>query len=387
MCRLTNRRKCKIICKGLQKFLSTHEIGGYSMNNKNSPTNVTIQQVAEKAGVSTASVSRVLNDSSLVTSELKTRVLQAIEELGYYPNRAARHLRAGVVRKVGVLFADISNPFFTSVLAGIESALQQAEYVLVLGNSNEDARIEQLHLNAFLEEGVAGIIFAATTTEKERYQFVLQAGVPMLSIDRTVEGLKIDTITINNVDAAYHATNHLIDLGHKHIAFISGPENRTTARYRQIGYLQAMKDAGNLAPRIEIGNFRQEGGYQAMRALIRSDHKPSAVLVANGLMALGALQSIHEHNLAIPNEIAIVGFDDMPWVTSLQPPLTVIAQPTFEMGRIAARLLLDRIRTPENPIQRINLETQLIIRKSCGYPLGENSSIIVDTPLRSNLTL
>lgn len=358
------------------------------MNKKSIGTNVTIQQVAEKAGVSTASVSRVLNDSSQVTDELKAKVLQAIDELGYYPNRAARHLRAGVVRKVGVLFADISNPFFTSVLAGIESALQQADYVLVLGNSNEDPRIEQLHLNAFLEEGVAGIIFAATTTEKERYQFVLQAGVPMLSIDRTVEGLKIDTVSINNVDASYHATKHLIDLGHKDVAFISGPENRTTtAHYRLMGYLQAMKDAGNLVPRIEIGNFRQEGGYQAMLALLNSSSRPSAVLVSNNLMTLGALQGIHERNLAIPGEIAIVGFDDMPWVTSLQPPLTVIAQPTFEMGRIAARLLIDRIRMPGNPVQRINLETQLIIRNSCGFPLGEATSIIVDTPLMSNLSI
>jgi len=361
--------------------------GGYFMANQSSPTNVTIQQVAEKAGVSTASVSRVLNNSSQVTDELKARVLRAIDELGYYPNRAARHLRAGVVRKVGVLFADISNPFFTSVLAGIESALQQADYVLVLGNSNEDPRIEQLHLNAFLEEGVAGIIFAATTPVKERYQFVLQAGVPMLSIDRTVEGLKIDAITINNVDAAYQATNHLINLGHRDVAFISGPENRTTARYRQMGYLQAMKDAGNLPPRIEIGNFRQDGGYEAMQTLLISAKQPSAVLVANGLMTLGAMQGIHEHNISIPGGIAIVGFDDMPWVTSLQPPLTVIAQPTFEMGRIAARLLLDRIRTPDNPIQRINLETQLIIRKSCGYPLEGNTSITVDTPLRSNLSV
>ena len=357
------------------------------MSKKNSSTSVTIQQVAEKAGVSTATVSRVLNDSPLVTDELKNRVRQSIEELGYYPNRAARDLRAGIVRKVGVLFADISNPFFTSVLAGIEATLQQADYILVLGNSNEDSRIEQLHLNAFLEEGVSGIIFAATTTFKDRYQFVLQAGVPMLTIDRIVEGLKIDTVTINNIDAAYHATTHLINLGHNDVAFISGPENTTTARFRQMGYLQAMKDAGNLTPRIEMGNFRQEGGHQAMQALFNSPKKPSAVLVANNLMTLGALQSIHEHDMTIPDDIAVVGFDDMPWSTSLQPPLTVIAQPTFEMGRIAARLLLDRIRMPDNPIQRINLETQLIIRKSCGYPLGEKTSIRVDTPLRSNLSI
>jgi len=345
-------------------------------------SNVTIQQVAEKAGVSTATVSRVLNDSDLVADEFKSHVRQTIDELGYYPNRAARHLRAGRVRKVGVLFADISNPFFTSILAGIEATLQQADNILVLGNSNEDPNIEELHLNAFLEEGVAGIILAATSASKNQYKDVLQAGIPMLTIDRAVEDLKTDSVTINNSDAAYHATSHLISLGHRDIAFIGGPEMMSTAHLRKLGYLEAMKDAGNLAPRIQLSNFRQEGGYQAMQMLLDSANHPSALLVANNQMTLGALQCIHEHQLAIPKDIALVGFDDPPWVTSLQPPLTVIAQPTFEMGRIAARLLLDRIQTPENPIQRIILGTQLIIRKSCGYPLGNQSSIRIDTPIQ-----
>jgi LacI family transcriptional regulator len=346
------------------------------------PTNLTIQEVAKKAGVSTATVSRVLNDSDLVADELKARVRQTIDELGYYPNRAARHLRAGYVRKVGVLFADISNPFFTSVLAGIEATLQQADNILVMGNSNEDPNIEQLHLNAFLEEGVAGIILAATSASKSRYKDVLQAGIPMLTIDRMVEDLKTDSVTINNSDAAYHATSHLIGLGNRDVAFIGGPETMSTARLRKEGYLQAMKDAGNLTPRIELSNFRQEGGYKATQMLLDSPNRPSALLVANNVMTLGALQCIHEHQLAIPNDIALVGFDDMPWVTSLQPPLTVIAQPTFEMGRIAARLLLDRIQSPTNPIQRVSLETQLIIRKSCGYPLGDKPSMRIDTPIR-----
>jgi LacI family transcriptional regulator len=345
-------------------------------------SNVTIQQVAEKAGVSTATVSRVLNDSDLVADELKSRVRQTIEELGYYPNRAARHLRAGHVRKVGVLFADISNSFFTSILAGIEAALQQADNILVLGNSNEDPHIEQLHLNAFLEEGVGGIILTATSASKNQYKHVLEAGIPLLTIDRVVEGLKADSVAINNMDAAYHATSHLIRLGHQDVAFIGGPETMSTARLRKAGFLEAMKDAGNLTPRIELSNFRQEGGYQAMQSLLDSPNRPSALLVANNVMTLGALQCIHEHQLAIPKDVALVGFDDTPWVTSLQPPLTVIAQPTFEMGKIAARLLLDRIEGPENPIQRITLETQLIIRQSCGYPLGGKSSIQIDTPVR-----
>ena len=203
-----------------------------------------------------------------------------------------------------------------------------------------------------------------------------------LDVDRVVEGLKADSVTINNMDAAYHATSHLIKLGHQDVAFIGGPETVSTARLRKAGYLEAMKDAGNLRHRIELSNFLREGGYQAMQMLLDSPNRPSALLVANNVMMLGALQCIHEHQLAIPKDIALVAFDDTPWVTSLQPPLTVIAQPTFEMGKIAARLLLDRIERPDNPIQRINLETQLVIRQSCGYPLGGKSSIRIDTPVR-----
>lgn len=353
------------------------------MRKKANSSSVTIQQVAQQAGVSTATVSRVLNDSQLVSDDLKQRVRKVIEELGYYPNRSARNLRAKHVRKIGVLFADISNPFFTSVLAGIESVLQKAGYILILGNSNEDAHTEQLHLNAFLEEGVAGIILAATTTTRTRYEKLLEAGIPLLGIDRVVEGLKIDTVTINNIDAAYHATSHLIHLGHKRVAFIGGPEKMSTARYRLMGYQQAMGEAGHLTPQLAAGNFRQDGGYAAMSSLLDGPNRPSAVVVANNLMTLGALQSIHERQLSIPKDIALVGFDDMPWGASIQPPLSVIAQPTFEMGTVAARLLLDRIQNPEHPMQRIILETQLIVRKSCGYPLGEATSIRLDTPVRS----
>jgi DNA-binding LacI/PurR family transcriptional regulator len=355
------------------------------MRKKNSPgAAVTIQQVADKAGVSTATVSRVLNDSSLVTEELKAHVRRVIEELGYYPNRSARNLRTKKVCKIGVLFADISNPFFTSVLTGIESILQQAGYILLLGNSNESSKIEQLHLSAFLEEGVAGIIFAPTTTSRLHYERILNAGIPMLTIDRVVEGLKIDTVSINNTDAAYHATNHLIRLGHKDVAFIGGPEKMSTSRFRKLGYQKAMEDAGHLDVRVVSGNFRQDGGYKAMQSLLDDSRRPSAVVVSNNLMTLGALQSIHEHHLSIPKDVAVVGFDDMPWVASIQPPLSVIAQPTFEMGTVAAKLLIDRIQNPDHPIQRVTLETQLIIRQSCGYSLGSLDYVKIDTPVRFN---
>ena len=335
--------------------------------------NVTIHQVAEKAGVSIATVSRVLNDSDNVSEDLKTRVNRVVQEIGYRPNRAAKNLREGKVRKVGVLFADIRNPFFTSVLAGIESELQEAEYVLVLGNSNEDPRIEKTHLDTFLEEGVAGILFSASTNSSANYKFVQQKGIPMLAFDRFPVGIRVDSVTINNVAASRQATVHLLDLGYKKIGLVAGPETVSTAQDRQQGYLEALKSAGIEQAYIETGDFRQEGGYQAMKRLLAKPDRPAAVLVANNLMTLGALQAIHEEHLQIPKEIALVGFDDMPWATSLQPPLTVVAQPTYEMGKIAARLLLDRIKNPSDPVHQVILDTQLIIRESCGGLMKKKS--------------
>ncbi len=330
--------------------------------------NLTIQDVARKAGVSTATVSRVLNSPNVVSKDLNEKVSRAINELGYRPNRAARNLRAGKVQKVGVVFADIRNPFFTSILAGIESILQNADHVLILGNSNEDPNLEKIHLETLIDEGVAGIIFTATTDQARRYAFVQEAGIPLLAVDRVPGQLRVDSVVVNNKDAAYQATNHLVKLGHNKIAFIGGPSHLSTAHERLRGYCQALNE--NEIPCnsdfIVESNFKQQGGYDAMGILWRNLDKPTAVLVANNLMTLGAYEFIHENHIMVPTEISVVGFDDMPWATSLQPPLTVIAQPTLEMGRIAAKLLLDRIKNPESPIQKIILETQLIVRKSCG---------------------
>ncbi|NMC35126.1 MAG: LacI family transcriptional regulator [Veillonellaceae bacterium] len=333
-------------------------------------SSITIEQVAREAGVSTATVSRVINKNDAVSPELQAQVRKVIDRLGYKPNRSARNLRAGKVRKVGVLFADIQNPFFTSVLAGIEATLQQADYVLLLGNSNEDPRIEQMHLQVFQEEGVAGIILAAATNTPNIYQEVIRSGIPILALDRAPGGLRVDSVSINNIETAAMATHHLIKLGHKDIAFIGGPETISTARLRREGYQKALQESGIDFTRVELSNYRQSGGYDAMRRLLSTPPIPSAVLVANNLMTLGALQAIHESGKKIPQQIALVGFDDMPWATSLQPPLTVVAQPTYELGSIAVRLLLDRIQYPDGPIQQVTLATHLIVRESCGGKLA-----------------
>ena len=334
--------------------------------DKNSLRKITVHDVAKQAGVSTATVSCVINGNDTVSPELQTHVRDAINKLGYRPNKAAHHLRSGKTNRVGVLFADIRNPFFTSVLAGIENYLHEAGYALILGNSNEDAKIESMQLQAFLDECVAEIILSSVTNSGENYQQNLDTGIPILAMDRIPKNFRVDSISIDNARAAKQAALHLINLGHKRVAFIGGPEHISTAHLRKRGYLEALQEHPDIKPIIELGDFTQLGGYEATRNVLAIHNDISAFLVANNLMTLGALQFFNESKIRVPDEIALVGFDDMPWATSLQPPLTVVAQPTYEMGKIAARLLLDRINNPNSPIQQVTLETELIIRESCG---------------------
>ncbi len=330
--------------------------------------NRTIKQVADLAGVSTATVSRVLDDSSGVSQELIDRVRSAVRTLDYHPNRAARNLRKRVAQTVGVVISDIQNPFFTSVVRGIEKVLVEADFILLLCNSDEDPKREKVHLSTLKSEGVAGIILATTRSDAESYHQLLNNRTPLVGIDRTPEQLSMDVVSVTNTRGAFTAVSHLADLGHKRIGLISGPRQLSTARERIDGYEEAVKarDLVHSSDLIQFSDFRQTGGYTSMQTLLDQPEPPTAVLVANNLMTLGALQAIHERNLIIPDQIAVVGFDDMPWATSLQPPLTAVAQPTYELGMTAAQLLLDRLREPERPFRHVVLETQLMIRASSG---------------------
>lgn len=339
-----------------------------TVQSGDSGKNPTIKQVADLAGVSTATVSRVLDDSTGVSQELIDRVRDAVRTLDYHPNRAARNLRKRVAQTVGVVISDIQNPFFTSVVRGIEKVLVEADFNLLLCNSDEDPKREKVHLSTLRSEGVAGIILASARSDSDSYQQLLNSRTPLVGIDRIPEQLSMDVVSVTNTRGAFNAVSHLADFGHTRVALISGPRQLSTARQRLDGYEEAVRSRNlvNSADMIQFSDFRQTGGYTAMQNLLDLPEPPTAVLVANNLMTLGALQAIHERNLIIPDQIAVVGFDDMPWATSLQPPLTAVAQPTYELGISAAQLLLDRLRDPERPFRHVVLETQLMIRASSG---------------------
>jgi LacI family transcriptional regulator len=344
------------------------------------------KEVAKLAGVSTATVSRALSGSSGVRETVRSRILEAARSLSYRPNRAARDLRVRSSRAVGVLIPDIENPFFTSLVCGIEDFLGKTDYSLLLASYNEDPGQESRRLEVFRADGVGGLIFAASRAPSRLYAELGRAGMALVAVSRDIAGSRSDQVTVANQEGAHAAASHLIQLGHTRIAIINGPLVFSTARDRQAGYEDALRDAGlpldeNLVVHCA---FRQSEGYAAMLQLLQLPSPPTAVFAGSNLLTLGALQAIHERQLTIPDEIAIVGFDEMPWAMSLRPPLTTVAQPAYEVGRTAAELLLARVREPSLPRRQVVLETHLIVRSSCGF---ENAKNISATPLKTGPSL
>lgn len=328
----------------------------------------TIRDVAALAKVSTATVSRVLSGSKSAGREVRQRVIAAVNTLNYHPNHLARDLRAGLRKVIGVIIPDLQNPFLTGVVRGVEDVLQESGYSLILGNSDESAERERRNLDVLRGEGAAGLILVPSDAPHVNYESLRTWDIPIVAADRMPRGLKVDLVCSNNREGAREATEHLIAHGYCDIAIINGPSGVNVAEDRLAGYRDALQAAG-IAPRhsfIIHSNFRQAGGHVAMQRLLDLPKRPRAVFVANNLMTLGALQAIHERSLGIPDEVAVVGFDDMPWATSLRPPLTAVAQPIEEIGRVAAGLLLERLKAPKQLVRQIILSTKLIVRSSCG---------------------
>jgi DNA-binding LacI/PurR family transcriptional regulator len=218
-------------------------------------------------------------------------------------------------------------------------------------------------------ERVAGIIISPADENSTSCELLLRNGVPIVAMDRRLRQFDVDTVLVDNVKGAYQGTSYLIRLGHRRIGLIGGPSRITTGRERREGYERALREHGLELDQsvIKIGDCKQNGGYQKACELLEMDDPPTAIFTANNLMTLGGLNAIHEKDLNIPQNVAIVGFDDMPWAPSLDPPLTAVAQPTYELGCTAADLLLQRIADKDREIVEMKLEPTLIIRDSCGH--------------------
>lgn len=328
----------------------------------------TMRDVAKKAGVSLSSVSRVLNGHPYITEEMRERVLAAIEALNYRPNRVAQRLRAAQSHLVGVIFSDIKNPFYTLALNGIEQVLSEQGLSVLISNSDTDQDRENDFIALMQAEEVAGLVIAPVKEDSPVLAKVVQSGLPVVAIDRRLKDLSVDTVLADNYNGAQSAIQHLIQLKHRRIGILNGPQHLTSARERYQGFLHAMENAGlPVDPELVcFGDYQMESGYTLIHKLLAQPKPPTALFVANNLMTIGALNAIHEAGCSIPDDIAVIGFDDLPWAISLNPPLTTVAQPALEIGVHAAELLLNRITNPDRSARTVTLGTQLIVRASCG---------------------
>lgn len=336
---------------------------------------VTIKDVAKKAGVSPATVSRVVNGQPHVTEAVRMRVLAAIKDLNYHPNRVAQRLRAEKSHLIGVILSDIKNPFYTLLLGGIEQVLSEQGLSVLICNSNTLQSKENDFIIHMLAEDVAGLIIAPVKEQSAVLAEAVKNGLPVVVVDRRMSKPITDVVLADNQNGARLAIQHFIEVGHKRIAVLNGPQHLTSGRERYAGFLQAMAEAGLAVDDslVLFGDYQLESGYTQVRELLARAAMPLALFIANNLMTIGALNAIHEMGFAIPGDIAVIGFDDLPWAASLNPPLTTVGQPAFDIGVHAAELLLNRFAFPNRPGRTVVLGTELIVRASCGSPLHQQA--------------
>jgi LacI family transcriptional regulator len=311
-------------------------------------------------------VSRVLNLKEDVNADLRRRVLAAVTDLGYRRNGPARSLRTRAAMVLGIIISDITNPFFTALVRGAEDRAQLAGYSVVLANADEDLAKEGRYLEVAAAEQLAGVLLSPASSRLTNIDVLAERGIPVVTIDRRLSTAAVDSVTVNNRQAALEAAEHLIQQGCRRVGFVAGPVQTTTGASRLAGYRAALRAAGRLHdPTLTAyADFRTEGGYLATRQLLQLKRPPDGLLISNNLMTVGGMQAIAEAGLDVPREIAVVGFDDANWATALRPPLTVVTQPTYEIGRIAAELLLRRIDGEKFAPRRVVLQAQLVLRGS-----------------------
>ncbi|MBX3194051.1 MAG: LacI family DNA-binding transcriptional regulator [Microbacteriaceae bacterium] len=302
-----------------------------------------LSDVAEVAGVSTATVSRVLNGNERVDPELADRVRTALAELKYRRNRLARGLRQRSSSLIGAIIPDVSNPFFTDVVRGLEDGVREAGFMLVLCNSDEDPQKENDYLELLVDQQAAGIVLAPAGSRTPGLAEALDAGVRVVVIDRLLEGVNVDTVVLANTEGARALTTHLLESGGR-VAHISGPMRASTASERVEGYRRALREHG-LGRRDEIiieSDYTVEGGYAAMGRLLELQPRPDAVLVGNNVMTLGVLRRVAEAGLR-PEDLRIGSFDPVPWGADPDRTVAVLEHPSHQLGTVAAELIMAAI--------------------------------------------
>jgi LacI family transcriptional regulator len=328
-----------------------------------------IKDVAREAGVSVATVSRVFNDSGLVSEQTRRNVRTVAERLNYWPNGVARSLITNRTHTLGVLLPDLHGEFFSEIIRGIDLSARRAGLHLLLSSSHSDSD-EVLAVVRSMRGRIEGLIVMAPDVDAHS---VLQSGAahfPLVLVDPAMGAQGCDTISIANYEGASAMVQHLIRLGHRRIATISGPSRNVDARQRLEGYRAALRNAGvDLAPELEVaGDFSEQSGYAAAAALLAIQPRPTAVFVANDYMAVGLLSALHAAGVRVPGDMAVAGFDDIALARYVNPPLTTVNVDAFHLGERAFQLMADLLARRGQSAERVHevIEARLVVRSSCG---------------------
>ncbi|PWC09318.1 transcriptional regulator RbsR [Brenneria roseae subsp. americana] len=326
-----------------------------------------MKDVARLAGVSTSTVSHVINNNRFVSDAIREKVMKAVEELNYAPSALARSLKINQTRTIGMLLTASNNPFYAEVVRGVERCCYERGYSLILCNTEGDWARMSRNLETLLQKRVDGVLLMCTENHRPSPEMVSRyPSIPMVMMDwAPFEGV-IDVIKDNSLLGGEMATNYLISRGYRKIACIAGPQDKTSAYNRLEGYRQAMKHAGLSVPdEYEIfGDFEFETGYRAMQRLLTLEEKPEAVFTCNDAMAVGVYRALYQAGLSIPEDVAVIGYDDIELARYISPPLTTIHQPKDELGELAVDTLLYRLEHPDTEPNVLVLTPELMVRES-----------------------
>jgi len=341
-----------------------------SSGRGNLPRDITIFDVADEAGVSYSTVSRVVNNKSNVNPQTRERVLRAMAQLGYVGNVPARSLAGGSSRVIGLLVDHLNTSYMGEIIRGIDDALEANNYNLMLYTTHQRKTKESAYVTKLTRNFADGLLLVLPRNERAYLETLHQRRFPHVLVDYQGYNQHVPCVVTTNRKGAYDATTYLIHLGHRRIGFITGTMEFGCAQERLAGYQAALNDQGiAVDPQLVCeGDFLQPQGYACARKLLSLPVPPTALFVSNDVMAFGAMEAARERGLQLPRDLSIIGFDDIPQAAHVHPPLTTVRQPLEEMGRSAANLLLKYIADPLAEVERVELPTELIIRESCQVP-------------------
>lgn len=325
----------------------------------------TIKDVAKASGLSVATVSRAINNSTSISKHTYDSVMRAINDLNYQPNLLGRNLRRTETRMVLVLLPTISNPFYARIVKGIEDIAHKNGYNIMLCNTDSDKQREKIYLNLLRSRLSDGVIFMEPELDKEEITKIGES-FPVVQCCEYKEGSGVSHVSINNFAAAYDAVKHLISLGHNKIGLISSSNRFISTIQRENAYIKALKDSGLSFSKsmIKYGDYGFKSGLLATKQFLENKEKPTAIFAISDIMAIGAIKAVKEAKMKVPNDVAIMGFDDVSFASMCDPLLTTISQPQYDLGCVAMQLLLKCIKGEMKKPEYIFLEHELIIRES-----------------------